>query len=121
MQKQRNKLNFEGQNIYIGLDVHKTSWTVCIMTKELEHKRFNQKPPAGELAGYLEKNFPGGTYYPAYEAGFCGFHARLELLKCNIHNIMVNAADVPATCAPHEQRALACKLLKSRKYTTILG
>ncbi|GHV48724.1 hypothetical protein FACS1894181_05300 [Bacteroidia bacterium] len=102
MQKQRNKLNFEGQNIYIGLDVHKTSWTVCIMTKELEHKRFNQKPSAKDLAGHLEKNFPGGTYYSAYEAGFCGFHARLELLKCNIHNIIVNAADVPTT---HKEKA----------------
>lgn len=82
------------------------------MTKELEHKGFNQKPPAGELAGYLEKNFPGGTYYPAYEAGFCGFHARLELLKRNIHNIMVNAADAPAT---HKKKAHKDDRRDSRK------
>jgi len=27
MQAQRNKLNFKGQNIYAGTDVHKKSWT----------------------------------------------------------------------------------------------
>jgi transposase len=97
MQVQRNKLNFEGQNIYAGIDVHKKEWTVTIMTSQLEHKKFSQKPSAKELAGYLERNFPGGSYYSAYESGYCGFHVHTELLKHNIHNIVVNAADVPTT------------------------
>ena len=29
MQKQSNTLNFEGQNIYVGIDVHLKSWTVA--------------------------------------------------------------------------------------------
>jgi transposase len=94
---QRNELNFEGQNIYVGLDVHKKNWTVTIMTAQLEHKRFCQKPSAKDLAGYLERNFPGANYYSAYESGFCGFHVHTELLKYKIHNIVVNAADVPTT------------------------
>lgn len=28
MQKQSNTLNFKGQNIYVGIDVHLKSWTV---------------------------------------------------------------------------------------------
>ena len=28
MRKQSNTLNFEGQNIYVGIDVHLKSWTV---------------------------------------------------------------------------------------------
>ena len=31
MQTQRNELNFEGQNIYVGLDVQLKSWTICIV------------------------------------------------------------------------------------------
>lgn len=31
--KQRNKLNFKGQNIYIGIDVHKKSWSVTILSE----------------------------------------------------------------------------------------
>lgn len=32
MQKQSNTLNFEGQNIYVGIDVHLKSWTISILT-----------------------------------------------------------------------------------------
>jgi transposase len=97
MQAQSNELNFKGQNIYIGIDVHKKDWKVSIMSEKLEHKTFCQKPSAKDLAGYLERNFPGATYYSAYETGFCGFYVHTELLKYNIHNIVVNAADVPTS------------------------
>ena len=30
MRKQSNTLNFEGQNIYVGIDVHLKSWTVGV-------------------------------------------------------------------------------------------
>jgi hypothetical protein len=30
---QRKELNFEGQNIYVGIDVHLKSWTVTILTE----------------------------------------------------------------------------------------
>jgi len=33
MQVQSNKLNFEGQNIFVGIDVHKKDWTVCIFSE----------------------------------------------------------------------------------------
>lgn len=97
MQRQSNKLNFEGQNIYIGIDVHKKQWNVSIMSEQLEHKTFSQKPEAGDLVNYLTRNFPGANYYSAYEAGFSGFWAHRDLEKLQIHNIVVNAADIPTT------------------------
>lgn len=33
MQKQNLELNFEGQNIYAGIDVHLKSWTVTVLTE----------------------------------------------------------------------------------------
>jgi hypothetical protein len=33
-----SKLNFKGQQIYAGMDVHKKSWSVSILTNEFEHK-----------------------------------------------------------------------------------
>ena len=30
---QRKELNFEGQNIYIGIDVHLKTWNVSILTE----------------------------------------------------------------------------------------
>lgn len=72
MQRQINELNFTGQNIYVGIDVHLKSWNVTILTESLHHKTFNQPSCPSTLVSYLDKHFPGGTYYSAYEAGFSG-------------------------------------------------
>jgi len=95
MQTQKNELNFNGQNIYVGIDVHLKSWTVTIRSEHLEHKRFSPPPNAEALHNYLTRNFPGATYYSVYESGFCGFWVHRQLEALGIHNIVVNAADVP--------------------------
>ena len=95
MQAQKNELNFNGQNIYVGIDVHLKSWTVCIMTEHLEHKQFTQPPDAKTLYNYLVRNFPGATYHTVYESGFSGFWAHRQLENLGVHSIITNAADVP--------------------------
>lgn len=97
MQRQIKKLNFEGQNIYIGIDVHKKDWKVSIMSAHLEHKAFCQKPDVSVLRNYLHNHFPGASYYSVYEAGFCGFWIHRKLESEGIHNIVVNPADVPSS------------------------
>jgi transposase len=112
MQVQSNKLNFEGQNIFVGIDVHQKDWTVCIFSEHLEHKKFVQPPNAEALQSYLRRNFPGATYYSAYEAGFCGFHVHQKLEQAGIKNIVVNAADVPTT---HKEKSNKTDKRDSRK------
>ena len=97
MLTQRKQVNFEGQNIYVGIDVHLKSWTVSILTETIAHKRFTQPPKAEILANYLNEKFPGAAYYSAYEAGFSGFDAHYKLLELGINNIVINPADVPTT------------------------
>ena len=97
MQTQRKELNFEGQNIFVGIDVHLRSWNVSIFTENLHHKTFNQPPKAESLSTYLKLNFPNAIYHSVYEAGFSGLHAHYELTKLGIHNIVTNPADVPTT------------------------
>jgi len=97
MQTQSNKLDFSGQNIYVGFDVHLKSWKVTIMTEGLTHKTFSQSPKPELLNNYLVKNFPGGTYHSAYEAGFCGYWIHNKLKSLGINSIVVNPADIPTT------------------------
>jgi transposase len=112
MQTQRKAISFKGQNIYIGIDVHKKEWTVCIFSEHLEHKMFSQPPTVEALMSYLNRNFPDATYYSAYEAGFCGFHVHEKLQAAGIKNIVVNAADVPTT---HKDRDRKTDKRDSRK------
>jgi len=97
MKTKSSELNFDGQNIYVGLDVHLKSWKITILTDELTHKTFSQPPSPEILAAYLKENFPGGIYHSAYEAGFCGYWIHNKLLSFNINSIVVNAADIPTT------------------------
>ena len=39
MQQKINEKTFEGQSIYVGIDVHKKDWIVAIMTAEVSGKQ----------------------------------------------------------------------------------
>jgi transposase len=97
MQKKNTTLNFKGQTFIIGLDVHKKSWNIAIRSNGLLLKIFSMNPNADELWKYLTKNYPEGEYRSVYEAGFSGFRSHRELLQKGIHNIVVNAADIPTS------------------------
>ncbi len=90
-------MDFTGQNIYAGIDVHQKSWKVSIYTDYLYHKSFTQPPNPDVLYRYLSKNFPNGTCYSVYEAGFCDFWIHNKLMSSGINNIVANPADVPTT------------------------
>jgi len=90
-----SKLDFTGQHIYIGLDVHKKSWSVSIRTPQFEHKTFTQPPEVEKLTNYLEKTFPKATYHTVYEAGFSGFWLHDRLKEKGVDCMVVNPADVP--------------------------
>lgn len=104
MQKQISTLDFKGQNIFVGIDVHLKSWTVTILTEVLMHKTFTQPACAETLCNYLKRNFPGGNYNSVYEAGFSGFWAHYKLKEMGINNIVTNPADVPTSQKEHLQK-----------------
>lgn len=97
MEAQIKKIDFTNQNIYVGFDVHKKSWKVTIMAENVFHKTFTQPPDPEVLYNYLTKNFPGGNYHSAYEAGFCGYWIHERLKSMGIKSIVVNPADIPTT------------------------
>ncbi len=89
--------SFAGHHIYAGLDIGKSSWKVCILTEQIEHKTFTQPPAVGVLAQYLKRTFPGATYHCVYEAGRFGFWIHDQLVHDGIECLVVNPADVPST------------------------
>ena len=102
-----SKIDFTGQHIYIGMDVHKKSWSISIYTDQFEHKTFSQPPEVGVLVNYLKRNFPGATYKSVYEAGYSGFWIHDRLQEQGIQCLVVNPADVPTK--DRRQFHLRCK------------
>lgn len=91
------QLDFSGETIYCGLDVHKTNWKVNARMNNLEIAAFSQNPSPAALKNHFENNYPGAELKVVYEAGFCGFGIQRSLTAMNIGCIIVNAADVPAS------------------------
>mgnify|MGYP001588191440 CR=1 FL=1 len=94
---QSKEISFNGQNIYIGIDVHLRSWSVSILSEPYLRRQFVQPPSAEALKKYLVCHFPDGNYHAVYESGFTGFSTYYNLTELGIDCIIVNAADVPST------------------------
>ncbi len=89
---------FEGKKIYCGIDVHLKSWEIQVLTKNSVQKRIHMNPPSSQkVASYLEKNYPGGQYLCAYEAGFSGFWLQRELSELGIETLVLHSADIPTS------------------------
>ena len=95
--KKCSTVSFEGQVIFVGIDVHKESWVVNLRHCHRELDKFSMNPCPEMLAKYLRKNYPGAEYRSVYEAGFCGFWAHRRLCELGIQNIVINPADVPTS------------------------
>jgi transposase len=94
---QRSKISFKGQNVFVGIDVHKTSWEVAVNTESGLSNVYRQKPSARELYDFLKTRYPEGNYLAVYESGFSGFSTYYALEECGIKCIVVHAADVPSS------------------------
>jgi transposase len=111
--RQLKQLDFSGQEIFAGIDVHKKSWKVCIRTKDLELRTFSQDPSAEILSSHLKKNYPSATHKVVYEAGFCGFGFQREFDRLGVNCIVVHPADVPTTDKEKQRKtdAVDCRKL----------
>jgi hypothetical protein len=65
---------FSIPKIFIGLDIHKKSWTVSIQTDLFFHKTYSMPSNAEDLYQYVERTFPDHAVDLVYE-GCCGFSA----------------------------------------------
>lgn len=95
--EQSKGINFEGQNIYIGIDVHLKTWSVTILTQSGYKRKYSQKSSAQELFEHLKRHYPDGIYQAVYESGFSGFSTYYALTELGIKCMVIHAADVPTT------------------------
>jgi transposase len=93
----RKTVDFSGHRFFNGIDVHKRQWTVTTRVDGTYLKTYTLPPSPQALAKYLKTNYPNGSYFSVYEAGFCGTSYHTELCALGINNIIINPADLPLT------------------------
>jgi transposase len=87
--------NFNGQTIFIGMDIHKSSWNLGIHLNDMFIKNVHQKPSPQIMVNYLNHHYPGAHYKAAYEAGKFGFWIQRQLTTLGVDCLIVNPADIP--------------------------
>lgn len=97
MVKVKEKVNFKGKTIQVGMDVHRNKWNISIFLDGQFVRRFQQPADVAALAKHLKKEYPGAEFVLAYEAGYCGFWICRSLKEQGLDCIVVNASDVPQT------------------------
>ncbi len=80
--------------VYIGLDIHKKTWTVSIQTDLFFHKTYSMPSKSSDLEEYINKNFPSYEVFLVYEAGCCGFSVARYFLNLAWNVLVINPADV---------------------------
>lgn len=89
-----NNYSYTGKKIYVGIDVHKKSYSITAICDKAVIKRDTLVANTGNLVYYLHKHFSGAKIFSAYEAGFSGFNLHRTLISHGVQNIVVNAASV---------------------------
>jgi hypothetical protein len=80
---QSNKLDFKGQNIYVGIDAHLKSWSVAVLSQHSVLKKFRQDPSPESLHKFLTTHYPGADYRTEDLRG-CG--GGISTIPCNLAN-----------------------------------
>lgn len=90
---------------YVGIDVHKNNWKVCLLGELGFRKEFSCEPESKVLFKSLIKLLPDFYFECAYEAGFSGFWLYDELNEMeNVNCIIVNPADIPTSDKEKSQK-----------------
>ena len=111
--------------LYIGLDIHKKSWSVHFRTDLFDHRGFTMPPEAEKLADYVLQHFHQYEVYITYESGCCGFSAARYFIQLGWEVVVVNAADIPRIQKQQFQKTdridcrILCKTLQQQQLKAI--
>lgn len=111
--------------LYIGIDVHKKSWSFHYQTDLFDGKTITQPASPTTLIEWVQTNFPRHEVTCAYEAGFSGYSAARLFQEQNWHVLVLNAADIPRSQKQNVVKTdkidcrNICKQLKSNSLRSI--
>ena len=95
--KSRIITDYQGREIYVGIDVHKKDWQAGIFYAGLILGNHRVTGNSDELIRFLQKNYPGARLKCVYESCAWGFTLQRALQGAGMDCIVVHAGDVPGS------------------------
>ncbi len=94
MKRTTTRNSYIGEDVFVGIDVHKKTYYVVARVNQEVAKKWTAPASPQKLVEQLEKFFSGARIHTAYEAGFSGFALHRQLISAGIDNIVVHAAGI---------------------------
>ena len=94
MKKSSEKLSYVGQEVFVGIDVHKRTYSVVAVVESTVVKKWQTSANPHKLVKQLLRYFPGASIHTVYEAGFSGFVLHRILVAAGINNLVVNPGSI---------------------------
>jgi transposase len=88
------KMDYSGKDVYIGIDVHKRTYSVSCVCEGQLVKRATMPASGESLFAFIGNFFVAARIHSAYEAGLFGFTLHRFLVAHGIDNIVVNPASI---------------------------
>jgi transposase len=89
-----NQYDYTGKVVYVGMDVHKKTYSCASMCDGLIVKKDSMPGKPEVVLNYLKNTFRGAKINTVYEAGFSGFHLHRYLVSQGINNIVVHPGSI---------------------------
>jgi len=111
--------------LFIGIDIHKASWSIRLATDLFQGKRFTTPSDPDVLREYVQKHYENHEVYCAYEAGCCGYSAHRAFESFGWHSLVFNPADISRNGKTQYQKTdqidadLICRELRDNRLTAI--
>jgi len=111
--------------LFIGIDMHKASWSIRLATDLFQGKRMTIPADPENLRNFVEKNFPDHEVHCAYEAGCCGYSAHRAFQGFGWNSLVFNPSDISRTGKSQFQKSdqidadLICRELRDNRLVGI--
>lgn len=88
------RTDYMGKDVFVGIDVHKKSYTVYSICDREKIKSWSMKASPAGLIEQLQRYFSGACLHTVYEAGFSGNVLHRAFKESGIDSIVVNPGSI---------------------------
>jgi len=119
------KVTTNSPKLFIGIDIHKRSWSIQASTDISYVESFTCPPDSEGLYDWVLSRYPKHEVSCAYEAGCCGFEAARDFMKYGWKVIVFNPSDITRKGRSAFQKTdkidarLICRELRDNRLTCI--
>ncbi len=94
MYKTKSTKNYQGMKLFVGIDVHKRTFSIAAICEGVFVKTWSMEADPQKCIESLMSYFDGAIISSVYEAGFSGYTLHRSLKSAGIDNIVINPASV---------------------------